>query len=128
MKPSNLNGFYNPKTAREKSPVVSRPDLVAERNAAIASYSVADPARVPYIKNVADIRDREKTDTRVKCFRPNGTCYAVVSPLRWEELRAKKRLDSFLEHERDSGVILETERRLNKHELLEYFDRALAMQ
>lgn len=124
---NKLNGFYNPKTAREKSPAVSRPDLVAERNAA-SVYSVADPARSPVIKSTADIRALDPTDTRIKCFRPNGTCYAVVSPLRWQELRDKKRLDKFLEEERDSGIVIDTVPPLSVKDRLAYYDRGFMVQ
>ena len=122
MKPSNLTGFYNPKLAREKSPVVSRPDLVAERNN--MPYHVGEnPAHVPSIKTVNDILAKDKTDTRIKCYRTDGTCYAVLSVFRWTELRDKKKLEAFLEKERDSGIIIDTVPMLSERERYQYSHR-----
>jgi hypothetical protein len=54
----------------------------------------------------------------VICKRPNGTVYAVVSPARWRELRGDvgnnigdgKRLNEFLQSQRDAGIIIDFRR------------------
>lgn len=89
---SNLIGFYNSREARKTSPCVSRPDLVAARNAALHSP-------VPMF-SAAPI------DSRMKCFRPDGTCYAVLTPTRWRDLRSHSKLTAHLTRERESGVVI----------------------
>ncbi len=46
-------------------------------------------------------------DNRVKCYRTNGTCYAVVSPSQWRDLREHGRLDAWLDEQRESGVVID---------------------
>ena len=50
-------------------------------------------------------------DNRLFCYRPNGTCYAVLTPSEWKELRQAKQLDAELKRRRDSGVVIEVKRR-----------------
>lgn len=115
----NLRGFYNKAEARKASPAVSRPDLVQARNALIRSEADKRPhERKPAVFSTAP------HDARIRCYRPinidpqlgalphtaetvAGSCYAIVSPARWAELRKQKRLDSFLRDQRESGAIVE---------------------
>jgi hypothetical protein len=46
-------------------------------------------------------------DGRIFCYRPNGTCYAVLTPSEWKKLRHAKTLDAELQRRRESGVIIE---------------------
>lgn len=45
----------------------------------------------------------------MRCYRPNGTCYAILTPSEWTTLRDSGRLESELKRRRDSGVILEVQ-------------------
>ena len=91
--------FYKTSEARKKSPVVSRPDLVAKRNAELSR----EPAKVRF-----NALDPEPTDNRIFFRRPDLSCYAVLTPGRVDELRKRKKLDAFLNRERESGVIIPT--------------------
>jgi hypothetical protein len=99
----NTQGFWNKTEARKISPAVSRPDLVAERNAAIRGSGDLRPHERASVK-----LSRAPNDNRVHCYRPDGTKYAVLSPFRWAELRSEKCLESWLQRERESGVIITT--------------------
>lgn len=106
----NLHGFYNQSEARKASPAVSRPDLVAARNAAI--------------RGPADLRPHERKpvqlsqapmDSRIRFYRPVndgkggyrlGSCYAILSLNRVAQLRKEKRLESWLHEQRESGVVI----------------------
>lgn len=41
------------------------------------------------------------------CYRPDNTCYAILSTHEWEQLRKAGRLDAELKRRRDSGVVLQ---------------------
>lgn len=43
----------------------------------------------------------------MRCYRPNGTCYAILTPSEWTALRNAGKLDAELKRRRDSGVVLE---------------------
>lgn len=43
----------------------------------------------------------------MRCYRPNGTCYAILTPSEWTTLRNAGKLDAELKRRRDSGVVLE---------------------
>lgn len=49
-------------------------------------------------------------ETAMFCYRPNGTCYAVISPSEWVALRKAGRLDAELKKRRDSGTVIEVKR------------------
>lgn len=49
-------------------------------------------------------------DNRMFCYRPNGTCYAILTPAEWERLRKAGRLDAELARRRASGEVLEVAR------------------
>ena len=93
------NQFYKNSEARKKSPVTSRPDLVAARNAELQQH----------IKTLrfSDL-DKNPTDSRIFFRRADLSCYAVLSPARVDELRRKHRLEKFLDAERESGIIIPT--------------------
>jgi len=97
----NVNGFWNKTEARKLTPAIARPDLVAERNAAIRGAGDLRPHERAPVK-----LSRAPNDNRIFCYRPDGTCYAVLSPHQWSTLRAEKRLEAWLQHERESGVIV----------------------
>lgn len=44
------------------------------------------------------------------CYRPDNTCYAILSTYEWEKLRKAGTLDAELKRRRDSGVVLEVVR------------------
>jgi hypothetical protein len=97
----NVNGFWNKTEARKISPAVSRPDLVAARNAPIRGAGDLRPhERAPIVLS------RTPNDNRVFCYRPDGTCYAVLSPYQWQHLRDMKHLESWLTRERESGIVI----------------------
>ena len=98
-----MNQFYKASEARKKMPVVSRPDLVAERNAQLSTHEVKA------------LFSSAPTDSRVYFRRPDLSCYAVLSPKRVAELRSKRKLDAFLERERDSGIIIPTDTHDDPH-------------
>lgn len=104
----SLRGFYKPENAKA-SAVVSRPDLVGKRNAqASDQYSVTDnEAKRPAVTLSQLQRRSIQLDSRIRCYRPDGTCYAVVSPTQWAHLRETGKLAGWLDRQRESGVILE---------------------
>ena len=106
---TNLKGFYRKSEARKVSPCVSRPDLVAARNAAIRGDGDLRPFERKPVK-----LDPRPIDSRVKFFRaindPKGylvgSCYAVLSPTEFTFMRKNKTLEPWLESQRESGVVI----------------------
>jgi len=45
-------------------------------------------------------------DHNLHYYHANGGRYAVLSPRQWRSLRKQRKLDSFLEQCRDSGVVI----------------------
>ena len=91
------HGFYKTAEARKKAPVISRPDLVRERNATIEQKRVLG----------RPLKPADGTDPRVRCYRPDGTCYAILSPAQWADLRKRRKLAGWLAQERESGIVLD---------------------
>ncbi len=52
-------------------------------------------------------RNAAETDNRIFFRRPSGDIYAVLSSVNMARLRNKKELDTFLDKQRESGIILE---------------------
>jgi len=91
-----MNTFYKKSEARKVCPVISRPDLVAERNAEITTR-----------QGVVDLYAKNRTDSRMISRRPDLSIYSIMSSFRWCELRKQGLLERYLRAERESGVILE---------------------
>ncbi len=62
-----------------------------------------DPDRVQADLTPTDIRP---PDSNMYCFHQSGEIYAVLSLRKWRRLRRQGQLDSFLEQERESGVVI----------------------
>jgi hypothetical protein len=50
-----------------------------------------------------------QAETAMFCYRPNGTCYAVIAPSEWTALRKAGKLEAELKR-RDSGTVIEVKR------------------
>ena len=50
--------------------------------------------------------DKRLQDHNIYCYRRNGKLYAVVSSNKWRELREKGKLNSFLDKQRKSDVVI----------------------
>lgn len=105
---NKLTGFYDPCEARKVAPVVSRPDLVAERNAQLLrplpSHNT-DPS-VPASVTLGKIASRG-VDPRIRCYRTDGTCYAILGPSEWTAMRKQGRLQKWLDKQNKSGVVID---------------------
>jgi hypothetical protein len=51
-----------------------------------------------------------RTDNRVFCYRPDGSCYAVVAASEWRKMRRAGTLDAFLAKQRDAGQVVAAKR------------------
>lgn len=52
------------------------------------------------------VKDTDATDSNVYFRRPNGECYAVLTPKSIRSLKRKKQLDAHLQERRDSGTVI----------------------
>ena len=58
-------------------------------------------------KVILDPIGPNETDSTVYFRRPNGELYAVLSPEHHNQLKRKKQLEPYLQHRRESGIVLE---------------------
>ncbi len=98
-----MNQFFKKSEAKKKSPVINRPDLVAQRNAELTKAQ-----RKEFL-------DPVPTDSRVFFRRPDLSCYAVLSMTRIAELRKLRMLDVVLNREKNSLIIIPTETHDDPH-------------
>jgi len=64
------------------------------------SWIANDPAS----KHVrAKLIAADKPDHNIRCYRPHGELYTVLSPSKWKRLREQGKLDSYLDKQRRSG-------------------------